>query len=115
MEPNPVTPPPFANYDNAQLEALLHKPGLGPAEKERARAELTRRLRDDLLKTAQNVSDSKRRHQRRGRVRKVGRRILLLLLVLLCALSALCLYILAPEWFARLAEFIQPLLNLLPG
>jgi hypothetical protein len=114
MDPKPGAPP-FAEYNNAQLEALLHKPDISPAEKERARKELTRRLRDDLLKTAQNVTDSKRRQEHRGRVWKTSRRILVLILIMLCILSALCLYVLAPDWFTRLTEPIQPLLNLLPG
>jgi hypothetical protein len=115
MDPKPVTPP-FAEYNNVQLEALLHKPDLSPAEKERARMELTRRLRDDLLKTAQNVTDSKRRQEHRGRVWKTSRWILILVLIMMCALSALCLYVLAPpDWLTRLTEAIQPLLNLLPG
>jgi hypothetical protein len=115
MDPKPGTPP-FAEYNNAQLESLLHKPDLSPAEKEQARLELTRRLRDDLLKTAQNVTDSKHRQEHRGRVRKTGRWILILVLIMMCALSALCLYVLAPpDWLTRLAESIQSLLSLLPG
>ena len=115
MDPKPSSPP-FAGYNNAQLEALLHKPDLSPAEKEQARQELTRRLRDDLLKTAQNVADSRRRQERRGRAVKTSRLILILVLILLCAGSALCLYLLAPpDWLPRLTRFIQPLLNLLPG
>lgn len=108
--------PPFAEYNNAQLEALLHKPGLSPAEKEQARKELTRRLRDDLLRTAQNVTDSKHRQKRRGRVWKTSRLVLILIVMVLCAISALCLYTLAPDdWLPRLTQFIQPLLALLPG
>ena len=85
-------------------------PGTMPTE------ELTRRLRDDLLKTAQNVTDSKRRQQRRGRIWKTSRWILILLVIALCAISSLCLYIVAPpDWLQRLTQFIQPLLNLLPG
>ncbi len=115
MDPKPSSPP-FAEYNNAQLEALLHKPDLSPAEKEQARKELTRRLRDDLLKTAQNVTDSNRRQKRRGRVRKSSRLILILVVIVLCAISALCLYILArPDWLPRLNQFIQPLLTLLSG
>ena len=115
MDPKPGTPP-FAEYNNAQLEALLHKPDLSPAEKERARKELTRRLRDDLLKTAQNVTDSTRRQKRRGRVWKTGRLVLILVVIMLCASAALCLYVLAPpDWLSRLTELIQPLLTLLPG
>jgi hypothetical protein len=115
MNPKPGTPP-FAEYNNAQLEALLHKSDLEPAEKERARKELTRRMRDDLLKTAQNVTDSKRRQKRRGRAWKTSRWILILVLIMVCALSALCLYVLAPpEWLTRLTGFIQPLLSMLPG
>jgi hypothetical protein len=115
MDPKPSSPP-FAEYNNVQLEALLHKPDLSPVEKEQARKELTRRLRDDLLKTAQNVTDSKRRQKRRGRVWKTSRLVLILVVIMLCASSALCLYVLAPpEWLSRLTEFIQPLLTLLPG
>jgi Flp pilus assembly protein TadB len=115
MDPKPSSPP-FAEYNNAQLEALLHKPDLSPAEKEQARKELTRRLRDDLLKTAQNVTDSRRRQERRGRAWKTSRLVLILIVIMLCAVSALCLYALAPpDWLQRLTQFIQPLLNLLPG
>jgi hypothetical protein len=115
MDPK-TSPPPFAEYNNAQLEALLHKPDLSPAEKERARKELTHRLRDDLLKTAQNATDSKRRQEHRGRVWKTSRWILILILIIVCAFSALCLYVLAPpDWLTRLTESIQPLLDLLPG
>ncbi len=111
-KPNPS---PFAEYTDTQLEAMLHKPDLSPDMKERARKELTRRLRDDLLKTAQNVTDSKRRQKRRSRVWKTSRWIVILILIMLCALSALCLYVMVPhEWITRLTEFIQPLLNLLP-
>jgi Flp pilus assembly protein TadB len=115
MNPKPPTQP-FAEYNNAQLESLLHRPDLSEAEKAQARKELTRRLRDDLLKTAQNVTDSKRRQERRGRVWKTSRLVLILILIVLCAASALCLYVLAPpDWLQRLTQFIQPLLNLLPG
>jgi hypothetical protein len=108
--------PPFAEYNNAQLESLLHNPDISPAEKERARQELTRRLRDELLKTAQNVTDSKRRQQRRGKVKKTSRWVLLLVLLMMCAVSALCLYVLAPpEWLERLGEAIRSLLSLLPA
>lgn len=113
MNPKPSSPH-FAEYNNTQLEVLLHKPDLSPAEKEQARKELTRRLRDDLLKSAQNVTNSRRRQERRGRVRKTGRLVLILVLIALCASSALCLYLLAPpEWLSHLTQFIQPLLNLL--
>jgi hypothetical protein len=115
MDPKPATPP-FAEYNNAQLEALLHKPDLSPDEKERARKELTRRLRDDLLKTAQNVSDSRRRQERRGRVWKTSRVLLILVVIVLCIGAAACLYVLMPpDWLARLTQFFQPLLALLPG
>lgn len=114
MDSKPSSPP-FSEYNNAQLEALLHSPDLSQAEKEQARKELTRRLRDDLLKTAQNVTDSRRRQKRLGRVRKTSRLALLLIAIMLCALSALCLYVLAPEWLPRLSQFFQPLLDLLPG
>lgn len=113
MDPKPSSPL-FAEYNNTQLEALLHKPDLSPTEKEQARKELTRRLRDDLLKTAQNVTDSRRRQERRGRLRKTSRLVLILIVILFCVSSALCLYVLAPpEWLSRLTQFIQPLLNLL--
>src|SRR5512133_20745 len=115
MDTKPSSPP-FAEYNNAQLEVLLHKPDLSPAEKEQVRKELTRRLRDDLLRTAQNVTDSKRRQERRGRVWKTSRLALILVVIVLCASSAVCLYIVAPpDWLPRLTQFIQPLLNLLPG
>jgi cytochrome c-type biogenesis protein CcmH/NrfG len=115
MNPKPSSPS-FAEYNNAQLETLLHKPDLSPVEKEQARKELTRRLRDDLLRTAQNVTDSKRRQKRIGRVWKTSRLMLILVVIVLCVSSALCLYVLAPtDWLARLTEFIQPLLNLLSG
>lgn len=113
MDPKP-SPPPFAESDNAQLEVLLHKPDLNPAEKEQVRRELTRRLRDDLLKTAQNVTDSRRRQERRGRVWKISRLVLILVVIALCASSALCLYVLEPNWLPRLTQLIQPLLTLLP-
>lgn len=115
MDPRPSSRP-FAEYNNAQLEALLHRPDFSPAEKERARKELTRRLRDDLLKTAQNVTDSSRRQKSRGRVRKTSRLITILIVIVLCASSALCLYLVAPpEWLQRLTQFFQPLLSLLSG
>lgn len=115
MDQKPSSPP-FAEYNNTQLEALLHKPDLSPAEQEQARKELTRRLRDDLLKTAQNVSDSKRRQKRRGRVWKTSRLVLILVVIILCVSSALCLYVLAPpEWTQRLTQLLQPLLTLLSG
>lgn len=115
MDPKPSSPP-FTEYNNAQLEALLHKPDLSPIEKEQVRKELTHRLRDDLLKTAQNVTDSKRRQQRRGRIWRNSRLILILVVIMLCAISSLCLYVVAPpDWLHRLTQFIQPLLNLLPG
>ncbi len=115
MDPKPSSPP-FAEYNNAQLEALLHKPDLSQAEKEQARKELTRRLRDDLLRKAQNVTDSQRRQQRRGRIWKTSRLVVILVVIVLCAISALCLYVMAPpEWLHRLTQFIQPLLTLLPG
>jgi hypothetical protein len=115
MDPKPSSPL-FAEYNNAQLEALLHKPDLSPTEKEQVRKELTRRLRDDLLKTAQNVTDSNRRQKRRGRVWKTSRLMLILVVIVLCASSALCLYVLAPpDWLPRLNHFLQPLLNLLSG
>jgi hypothetical protein len=42
--------------------------------------------------------------------------ILILVVIMLCVLSALCLYVLAPlEWLQRLTQFIQPLLTLLSG
>lgn len=114
MDPKPGAPP-FAEYNNTQLEALLHNPDLSPAEKERARVELTRRLRDDLLKSAQNVTDSKRRQERRGKVRKTSRWVLLFVLFMMCALSALCVYVLAPsEWITGLSESIRSVLDLLP-
>ena len=38
-----------------------------------------------------------------------------LLVIALCASSALCLCVLAPpDWLLRLTQFIQPLLTLLP-
>lgn len=115
MDPKPSSPP-FSEFNNAQLEALLHKPDLSPAEQEQVRNELTRRLRDDLLRTAQNVADSKRRQKRRGLVLKTSRLVMILIIVVLCLLSALCLYTLAPsDWLARLTEFVQPLVNLLSG
>jgi hypothetical protein len=114
MDPKPGAQP-FAGYDNTQLEALLHKPDLDPAVKARARKELTRRLRDDLLKTAQNVTDSKVRQKRRGRVWKTSRWTVILVLIMVCILSGVCLYVLAPPaWVTRLTESVQPLLNLLP-
>jgi hypothetical protein len=115
MDPKPSSPP-FQEYNNAQLEDLLHKPDLSPTEKEQVRKELTRRLRDDLLKTAQNVTDSRRRQGRRGRVWKTSRLILILVVIGLCIILSLCLYVLAPpEWLHRLTQFIQPLLTLLSG
>lgn len=115
MDPNPSSRP-YAEYNNAQLEALLHKADLSPVEKEQARKELTRRLRDDLLRTAQNVTDSKRRQERRGRVWKTSRLFLILVVIVLCVSSALCLYVLAPpDWLPRLTEFFQPLLAMLSG
>jgi len=115
MDPKPSSRP-LAEYNNAQLEALLHKPDLSPAEKEQARKELTRRLRDDLLKTAQNVTDSNRRQKSRGQVWKTSRLIMILIVIVLCASSALCLYVVAPpDWLPRLTQFIQPLLTLLSG
>jgi len=42
--------------------------------------------------------------------------VMILIIVVLCLLSALCLYTLAPsDWLARLTEFVQPLVNLLSG
>jgi hypothetical protein len=115
MDPK-SSPPPFAQYNNMQLEALLYTPDLSLAEKEQVRKELTRRMRDDLLKTAQNVTDSKRRQERTGRVWKTSRLALILVIILLCTSSALCLYVLAPnDWLSRLTQFIQPLLTLLSG
>jgi Flp pilus assembly protein TadB len=115
VDPKPSSPP-FAEYNNGQLEALLHQPDLSPAEKEQARKELTRRLRDDLLKTAQNVTDSRRRQVRRGRAWKTSRLFLILVVILICVFLALCLYIFAPpDWLPRLEQFIQPLLTLLSG
>jgi hypothetical protein len=41
---------------------------------------------------------------------------LILVVIMVCASSALCLYVLAPpDWLSRLTQFIQPLLSLLPG
>ncbi len=115
-KPSSPTPPPFAEYNNTQLEALLHRQDLSPAQKEQVRKELTRRMRDDLLKTAQNVADSKRRQERRGKAWKTSRLVLILVLVGLCAISALCLYVLAPpEWLPGLPHFIKPVLTLPPG
>jgi hypothetical protein len=114
MDTKPSSPP-FAEYNNAQLEAMLHKPDLNLAEKEQVRKELTRRLRDDLLKAAQNVTDSKRRQEHRGRVWKNSRLVVILVVIVLCVTSTLCLYVLAPDWLPRLRQFIQPLLTLLPG
>ncbi len=115
MDPKPSSPP-FSEYNNAQLEAMLHKPELSPAEKDRVRKELTRRLRDDLLKTAQNVTDSNRWKKRRGRVWKTSRLFLTLVVIVLCGSSALCLYVLAPpEWLSTLSQFFQPLFTLLSG
>lgn len=115
MDTKPSSPP-FAEYNNAQLESLLHRPDLSPAEKEQARNELTRRLRDDLLKTAQNVTDSRRRQERRGRVWKNSRLALILFVIVLCAISALCLYFLVrPDWLPRLPQSMLPLLTLLSG
>ncbi len=115
MEPKPASPP-FSEYSNTQLEALLHKPDLSPAEKEQARKELTRRMRDDLLKTAQNVTDSKHRQKRRGKVLKTSRLFLILVVIMLCGSTVLCLYVLAPpEWLPDLSQFFQPLLTLFSG
>ncbi len=115
MDTKPSSPP-FAEYNNAQLEALLHKPDLSPAEKEQARKELTRRMRDDLLKTAQNVTDSRRRQERRGRVWKTSRLVMILFVIVLCAISALCAYVFTPpELRPHLPQFIQPLLTLISG
>ena len=115
MDPKPSSPP-FAEYNNTQLEALLHRSDLSQAEKEQVRKELTRRLRDALLKTAQNVTDSKRRQEHRGRAWKISRLVLILVMIGLCASSGLCLYLLAPpDWLPRLTQFIQPLLTLLSG
>jgi hypothetical protein len=115
MDPKPSAPL-FAQYNNTQLEALLHRSDLSPAQKEQVRKELTRRLRDDLLKTAQNVTDSKRRKKRVGRVWKTSRLFLILIVVVLCASSLLCLYVLAPsDWLPRVTEFFQPLLAMLSG
>lgn len=115
MEPKPASPP-FAEYNNTELEALLHKPDLSPAEKEQARKELTRRLRDDLLKTAQNVTDSRHRQKRRGKVLKTSRLFLIMVVIVLCGSSALCLYVLAPpDWLPNLSHLFQPLLTLLSG
>jgi hypothetical protein len=115
MDPKPSSPA-FAQLNNTQLEALLHKPDLSADEKEQVRKELTRRLRDDLLKTAQNVTDSKRRQDRHGRVWKTSRLVVILVVIVICAISASCLYVLAPsDWLPRLTQFIQPLLTLLSG
>ncbi len=115
MDPKPTSPP-FPEYNNAELEAMLHKPDISPDAKEQARKELTRRLRNDLLKTAQNVTDSKRRKTRRGRVLKTSRLFLILVLIVLCVSSAMCLYVLAPpDWLPDLTQFFQPLLTMLSG
>lgn len=115
MDPKPASSP-FSEYTNAQLEAMLHKPELSAVEKERVRSELTRRLRDDLLKTAQNVTDSKRRQERQGQVLKTSRLLLLIIVAVLCISSILCLYVLAPDdWLPRLTELLQPLFTLLSG
>lgn len=115
MDSKPSSPT-FSEFNNTQLEALLHKPDLSPAQKEQVRRELTRRLRDDLLRNAQNVTDSMHRQKRRRWVWKTSRLALILVVIMLCALSSVCLYVLAPpELLSRLTEFIQPLLNLFPG
>lgn len=115
MDPKPSSPP-YSEYSNAQLEEMLNNPDLSQAEKDQVRNELTRRLRDDLLKAAQNVADSRRRQKRRGRILKTSRLFLILVVLALCGSAALCVYVLAPpDWLPNLTQFIQPLLALFSG
>jgi Flp pilus assembly protein TadB len=85
----------YTHYSNQDLEALLSRPGTSEEQKKQVRAELTRRLRDDLLRSAQEAEVSKRK-QRRKRAWKVSKLFILLVIVLLCAISVLCILLFVP-------------------
>ncbi len=94
--------PQLSRYSNRELEAFLADPRISEAQKNQVRQELTRRMRDDLIKSAQNV-DNTQVQQRRKQAWKIGRLWIVLILLLLCALSALCVLLVAqPDWFRRL-------------
>ncbi len=94
--------PQLSPYSNRDLEIFLSDPRLSEAQKNQVRQELTRRMRDDLIRSAQNV-DHLPRQQRRKRAWKIGRLSILLILLALCILSALCVLLYTrPDLFHRI-------------
>ncbi len=93
--------PQLSRYSNRDLEVLLADPKLSEAQKNQVRQELTRRMRDDLIRHAQNV-DEIPKQERRKQAWKMGKLSLLLIIVLLCILSTLCVILLArPDLLQR--------------
>ena len=97
---NSPADPRYANYNNDQLSALLARTDIEVAEKERMRKELTRRMRDDLLRSAAKA-DRIKTQERRGRVWRKGKVMLVLLLIVLCVASMCLLAFLRPDLVER--------------
>ncbi len=94
--------PQLARYSNQELEAFLANPRMTEAQKTLVRQELTRRMRDDLLKSAQGVVNTKV-VERRKQAWKMGRLSFLIVLLLLCVVTALCaLFFTQPDLFHRI-------------
>ncbi len=94
--------PQLSRYSNRDLEALLADPRLSEAQKNQVRQELTRRMRDDLIRHAQNV-DEIPKQERRQQAWKMGKLSLLLIVLLLCLLSTLCVILFArPDLLQRI-------------
>ncbi len=94
--------PQLSRYSNRDLEAFLADPRLSEAQKNQVRQELTRRMRDDLIKSAQNV-DTTHKVERRKRAWKLGRLYIVLIILVICALSTLCVVQIArPDLLQRI-------------
>ena len=93
---NPGADPRYVQYNNDQLAELIAREDTNPTEKKRMREELTRRLRDDLIHSAQKVPARKSKERRRQSWRK-GRLVGVLLLILLCVLAFLCVWAFLPN------------------
>ncbi len=102
-----VVDPQLSRYSNRDLEAFLADPNASEAQKDQARQELTRRMRDELIRSAQSAGDHPLQPRRR-RARRLGRLAILLIVLLICALSVLCVVSVPQmDWFKQLFGFIS--------
>jgi hypothetical protein len=102
--------PQLARYSNKELENWLSSPNLNEAQRAQVRQELTRRLRDDLLRSAQGAIANKN-IERRKRAWKMGRWGFLIIIALICFASLLCvLFFTQPELFHRIFGSTQAFL-----